>query len=181
MTYLLNIDFIFRIPIRTYLILALLTLGTMGFSNTSLEYLNYPTQVIFKCCKLIPVLIGGILIQRKQYGILDFLAAGSMCCGLSLFTLADSYMSPNFDMVGVFVISLALLCDAAIGNVQEKAMKSYNATNTEVVFYSYSIGFFYLLVIMIVSGKLFSGFTFCMQVSIKYRHKNFSFRNLLIE
>lgn len=138
----------------------------MGFSNTSLEYLNYPTQVIFKCCKLIPVLIGGILIQRKQYGVLDFLAAGSMCCGLSLFTLADSYMSPNFDSVGVFVISLALLCDAAIGNVQEKSMKNYNATNTEVVFYSYSIGFVYLFVIMVLTGKLFSGFSFCLQVNI---------------
>lgn len=154
-----------RIPIRTYLLLALLTLGTMGFSNTSLEYLNYPTQVIFKCCKLIPVLIGGILIQRKKYGVIDFLAAGSMCIGLSLFTLADSYMSPNFDMVGVFVISLALLCDALIGNVQEKAMKSHNATNTEVVFYSYSIGFVYLLLIMIVNGSLISGFKFCLSVS----------------
>ena len=36
----------------------------MGFSNASLEYLNYPTQVIFKSCKLIPVLIGGILVRR---------------------------------------------------------------------------------------------------------------------
>lgn len=34
-----------RIPISTYLLLALLTLGTMGFSNSSLGYLNYPTQV----------------------------------------------------------------------------------------------------------------------------------------
>lgn len=54
------------IPIRTYLLLALLTLGTMGLSNSSLGYLNYPTQVIFKCCKLIPVLIGSIIIQKKQ-------------------------------------------------------------------------------------------------------------------
>lgn len=35
-----------RIPIATYLLLAFLTLGTMGFSNSSLGYLNYPTQVI---------------------------------------------------------------------------------------------------------------------------------------
>lgn len=35
----------------------------MGLSNTSLGYLNYPTQVIFKCCKLIPVMIGGVFIQ----------------------------------------------------------------------------------------------------------------------
>lgn len=56
------------IPIKTYLLLALLTLGTMGLSNSSLGYLNYPTQVIFKCCKLIPVLIGSIIIQKKQVG-----------------------------------------------------------------------------------------------------------------
>lgn len=45
------------------MIIAFLTVGTMGLSNTSLGYLNYPTQVIFKCCKLIPVMIGGVFIQ----------------------------------------------------------------------------------------------------------------------
>ncbi|GFS10397.1 adenosine 3'-phospho 5'-phosphosulfate transporter 2-like [Elysia marginata] len=52
-----------RIPLKMYLLLAFLTVATMGLSNTSVGYLNYPTQVIFKCCKLIPVLVGGILIQ----------------------------------------------------------------------------------------------------------------------
>nr|CAD7407941.1 unnamed protein product [Timema poppensis] len=215
-----------KIPLKTYLVLALLTLGTMGFSNSSLGYLNYPTQVIFKCCKLIPVLIGGILIQKKSYGLLDFLAAGSMCVGLTLFTLADSQMSPNFNtlglnglrhhyrnrldqwpmpqiwapklyllapqsqkkeqrfvassanalgstcsgvvsldisipVTGVMMISCALLCDAVIGNLQEKSMKTYKATNTEVVLYSYSIGFVYLFVIMLVSGDLVKGILFC--------------------
>lgn len=149
------------IPLKTYLLLALLTLGTMGFSNSSLGYLNYPTQVIFKCCKLIPVLVGGILIQQKHYGKLDFLAAGCMCLGLTLFTLADSNVSPNFSAIGVLMISIALLCDAAIGNVQEKSMKAYKATNTEVVLYSYSVGFVYLFVIMLVTGDLSRGIAFC--------------------
>lgn len=48
---------------QTYFLLAFLTVGTMGMSNAAVGYLNYPTQVIFKCCKLIPVMIGGILIQ----------------------------------------------------------------------------------------------------------------------
>lgn len=76
-----------RIPLKTYAFLAFLTLGTMGLSNYSLGYLNYPTQVIFKCCKLVPVLIGSILIQKKQHGPLDFLAAIAMCIGLAAFTL----------------------------------------------------------------------------------------------
>lgn len=54
------------------MIIAFLTVGTMGLSNTSLGYLNYPTQVIFKCCKLIPVMIGGVFIQGKLVLLLDY-------------------------------------------------------------------------------------------------------------
>lgn len=81
------------IPLKTYALLAFLTLGTMGLSNSSLGYLNYPTQVIFKCCKLIPVLIGSILIQKKKHGPLDFLAATVMCVGLTAFTLGKYELS----------------------------------------------------------------------------------------
>ena len=34
-----------KVPLRTYTLLALTTVATMGFSNASLGYLNYPTQV----------------------------------------------------------------------------------------------------------------------------------------
>jgi adenosine 3'-phospho 5'-phosphosulfate transporter B3 len=64
------------------------------------------------------------------------------------------------------MISSALLCDAAIGNVQEKSMKAYKATNTEVVLYSYSIGFVYLFLIMLVTGDLGRGMAFCSLVGL---------------
>lgn len=154
-----------RIPLKIYALLALLTLGTMGLSNSSLGYLNYPTQVIFKCCKLIPVLVGSVVIQGKTHGPLDFLAALCMCVGLTLFTLADSLVSPSFNTFGVVMICMALLCDAAIGNVQEKAMREYSASSNEIVFWSYGIGFIYLFVVMLLSGSLYSGIVFCSKVS----------------
>nr|XP_005305230.2 adenosine 3'-phospho 5'-phosphosulfate transporter 2 isoform X3 [Chrysemys picta bellii] len=89
-----------RIPGKTYMIIAFLTVGTMGLSNTSLGYLNYPTQVIFKCCKLIPVMIGGVFIQGKRYNIADVSAAMCMSLGLIWFTLADSTIAPNFNLTG---------------------------------------------------------------------------------
>uniref|UniRef100_A0A1B6CZP9 Adenosine 3'-phospho 5'-phosphosulfate transporter 2 n=1 Tax=Clastoptera arizonana TaxID=38151 RepID=A0A1B6CZP9_9HEMI len=140
----------------------------MGFSNSSLGYLNYPTQVIFKCCKLIPCLVGSIIIQQKRYKPMDYLAAMCLSIGLTLFTLADSMVSPNFNMIGVLMISCALLCDAVIGNVQEKFMKSYGASNTEVVLYSYGIGFAYLLLVMLSTGGLFKGIEFCSQMPVVY-------------
>jgi len=148
------------VPIRIYLLLAFLTLGTMGLSNYSLEYLNYPMQVIFKSCKLIPVLIGSILIQKKKHNAMDFIAAFAMCIGLIFFTLADSKVSPRFSSYGVIIISFALVFDAVIGNVQELAMKKHKASNSEVVFYSYGIGFLYLFVFMAISGDFVDGFQF---------------------
>ena len=151
----------------------------MGLSNGSLPYLNYPTQVMFKCCKLIPVLIGGILIQGKVYNIYDMSASVMMSLGLILFTLADVQVQPSFQMIGVVLITGALIADAAIGNVQEKQMKTYKASNVEVsyclricfvgklnqlsfkvVLYSYSIGFVYILIGELLFGNFFQALRF---------------------
>ncbi|CAG9561007.1 unnamed protein product [Danaus chrysippus] len=156
-----------KVPIKTYALLAALTLGTMSLSNLALSYLNYPTQLIFKSCKLIPVMAGSIIILGKRYGFLDYLAAIVMCIGLTMFTLADSQTSPNFDSFGVVVISLALFCDAIIGNVQEKAMKQFQATNNEVVFFSYAIACGYLIVITMSTGIMIDGYYYCSKNWIK--------------
>ncbi|XP_032874924.1 adenosine 3'-phospho 5'-phosphosulfate transporter 2 isoform X1 [Amblyraja radiata] len=152
-----------RIPWKTYMLIAFLTVGTMGLSNTSLGYLNYPTQIIFKCCKLIPVMIGGVFIQGKRYNFTDISAALCMSFGLIWFTLADTKVTPNFNFVGITLISMALCADAAIGNVQEKAMKLHNGSNSEMVLYSYSIGFVYILMGLFCTRGLSPAFVFCSQ------------------
>lgn len=56
-----------------------------------------------------------------------------MSLGLILFSLADSQVVPNFDYRGYIMILMALIADAVIGNVQEKTLKLYGATNSEMV------------------------------------------------
>ncbi|XP_068201450.1 adenosine 3'-phospho 5'-phosphosulfate transporter 2 isoform X2 [Palaemon carinicauda] len=149
-----------KIPLKVYIAIAILTVGTMGFSNSSVGYLNYPTQVIFKSCKLIPVMIGSIIILGKSYNFLEVLACLCMCIGLTWFTLADSTVQPTFSLTGVMLVSMALLCDAIIGNVQEGAMKKYNEGTTHVVFYSYSIGFVIIFIGLLLSDQLISAISF---------------------
>lgn len=96
-------------PMKLHNLCAFLAVATTALSHGSLEFLNYPTQVIFKSCKLIPVLLGGILIQGKKYGLSDFIGAALMGAGLIWFTLVDVSVSPNFHLAGVAMISLALV------------------------------------------------------------------------
>ncbi|KAI6191766.1 UAA transporter domain containing protein [Aphelenchoides bicaudatus] len=132
----LTTDCIRRIPYKMYFQLAFYTCATMGLSNASVG---------------------------KRFNRYDVSAACLMSFGLILFTLADSSVSPNFDPRGYIMVCLALVADAIIGNVQEKEMKKHNASNSEVVFYSYSIGSIYILVGILASGEIFPAFTFFAQ------------------
>ncbi|CAH8671351.1 Adenosine 3'-phospho 5'-phosphosulfate transporter 2 [Schistosoma haematobium] len=146
--------------IHLYAIVAVLTLGSIALSNASVGFLNYPTQVIFKCCKMIPVLLGGVLIQGRRYSIYEVLAVLLMTLGLICFTLVDVSIQPKFTLFGVFLVSLALCCDGALGNFQEIIMKKYVRSNSEILFYSYSLGFCLLASVLTISGNLLPSFYF---------------------
>lgn len=69
----------------------------------------------------------------KKYSWIDATAACTMSIGLAVFILGDNKVSPMFNSTGYMMISAALLCDAVIGNVQEKFLKHYKASNNEMV------------------------------------------------
>lgn len=112
-------------------------------------------------CRRLPVFRLVRLHAGKKYGLLDLLAAVLMSVGLSAFILTDTQISPTFSRLGVLYITGALLMDACIGNVQEKAMKEHSTSNIEIVFFSYSMGVGLLLVLLLCSGELISAFQFC--------------------
>lgn len=94
------------------------------------------------------------------------------------------------------MISMALVADAVIGNVQEKSIRNYSASNSEVVslgpfdpfltnylpgslyasvialflncqvLYSYSLGSLYILIGLLFSGQFFEAFYFFAEVRV---------------
>lgn len=69
----------------------------------------------------------------KRYSLYDIVACLCMTIGLIFFTLADSQVQPEFDPLGVWLVCCALIADAVIGNVQEKALKEHKPSNSEMV------------------------------------------------
>ena len=120
---------------------------TMALSNVAVQYLNYPTQVVFKSCKTIPVMLLGVFYYGKKYNGLEYLAMLSLSVGMIAFTLGDRAVNtPQWSSTGIpespfpssapfysnrllavcvcvssglVLISLALAADGLIGNVQE--------------------------------------------------------------
>ena len=55
----------------------------------SLSYLTYPTRVMFKSSKVIPVMLASVVIAGRRYSLGEYMAALLLVAGITMFTLAD--------------------------------------------------------------------------------------------
>jgi adenosine 3'-phospho 5'-phosphosulfate transporter B3 len=90
-----------KAPHLQHAIIGCLSFATMFLSNQSLLTLNYPTQTLFKSAKLIPVMIGALVINKKKFHILEYAGAACLLAGLVAFTLTDINVTPKSVQTGV--------------------------------------------------------------------------------
>ena len=60
----------------------------MVASNESLQFVPYPTAVLAKSCKLIPTMVMGTLVERRQYSSKQWLSSISISVGIAMFNLS---------------------------------------------------------------------------------------------
>ncbi|KAK8974298.1 hypothetical protein V6N11_034664 [Hibiscus sabdariffa] len=141
-------------------------MGSHGLTKGSLAFLNYPAQLMFKSTKVLPVMVMGALIPglRQKYPAHEYVSAILLVLGLILFTLADAQTSPNFSVIGVVMITGALVMDSFLGNLQE-AIFTLNSETTqmEMLFCSTVVGLPFLIPPMLLTGELFKAWSSCSQ------------------
>lgn len=151
-------------PWKTYVKLSAVLMGSHGLTKGSLAFLNYPAQLMFKSTKVLPVMIMGAFIPglRRKYPAHEYVSAILLVVGLILFTLADAHTSPNFSMIGVVMVSGALIMDSFLGNLQE-AIFTLNpeTTQMEMLFCSTVMGLPFLIPPMLLTGELFTAWNSC--------------------
>ncbi|KAG9453207.1 hypothetical protein H6P81_006111 [Aristolochia fimbriata] len=153
-------------PWRTYVKLSAVLMGSHGLTKGSLAFLNYPAQLMFKSTKVLPVMIMGAFIPglRRKYPLHEYLSAVLLVVGLILFTLADAQSSPNFSVIGVIMVSGALIMDSFLGNLQEAIFKvNPETTQMEMLFCSTVVGLPFLIPPMLLTGELFTAWKSCSQ------------------
>ena len=75
-------------------------------SNIALSYINYPTKVVFRSCKLIPTMMIAMAYNKKRVHWFEFMFGGFISLGMIFFAAADFTVYPNFDFLGKLVASV---------------------------------------------------------------------------
>jgi len=83
--------------------------------------------------------------------------------GLIGISMSDKKSNNKFDASGVILSIVSLMFDAVASNLQEKALDSYGATQTEVISVMYFIGMLIMATIALFTGQLYRGISQCIQ------------------
>ncbi|KAK5975716.1 hypothetical protein GCK32_006662 [Trichostrongylus colubriformis] len=144
------------VPTKMYGICAASYLGAMICSNQALQYLPYPTQVLAKSCKPIPVLVFGVLFAGKKYSWRKYVFIFMIVVGVALFLYKDK-KSSNEKQVGIgeLLLLLSLTMDGTTTSIQDRINKSYKRSTLSMMFFMNFFSTIYLMVGLFVTGELF--------------------------
>lgn len=102
----------------------------------ALKYVNFPTQVLAKSTKIIPVMIMGKIISRTKYEFHEYLTAVMISIGMILFLTGsadESKASPTTTLTGLFLLVIYLLFDSFTSNWQDYLTKNYSITSMQMM------------------------------------------------
>lgn len=140
-----------------------------GLTNKSLEYLNYPTQVIFKSMKLITVMIGSLVILNQRFTIFEYVSAVALVLSAILFSLGDVSTAPEVTgYTGIVIVCLSLVADALHSNTQEQLLKQYKSSILEAMLYTNLFAALMSWVWVIITGEFMPAYEFCAAQPIAY-------------
>ena len=142
-----------KAPLKSYTFLTLCLMTSSGLSNISLNFINFPTKVIFRSCKLIPTMIIATIINKRIFSTIEYLCAFSISLGLIVFTVVDWTLAPVFHPIGILFVSISVFADAILPNMQEQLFRK-GSSRLEVTCYTNLFTLIIMTITSFMSGDL---------------------------
>lgn len=140
-------------PLSAYPLLTMCLLASSALSNMSLNYINFPTKVVFRSCKLIPTMMIASVIHKKVFNCTEYICAFAVCAGLVLFAAADWELRPSFNPIGLGLVSMSVCADSILPNAQERLFR-LGSSRLEVTLYTNVFTLIVMTCTTLLSGDL---------------------------
>ncbi|KDQ09891.1 hypothetical protein BOTBODRAFT_58416 [Botryobasidium botryosum FD-172 SS1] len=131
-----------RTILLQYFQCALLVTSASPFGFAALSHISYPTMVLGKSCKLVPVMIMNVLLYRRRFAPHKYLVVSLVTLGITMFMYfgdsahgkgASSNASSSVWGLTLLVINLAI--DGAINSTQDEIFTRYRVTGQQMMFW----------------------------------------------
>lgn len=130
--------------------------GSLGspFGYAALKHINFPTMILGKSCKLVPVMLMNWIVYRKRFEAYKYLTVALITIGVSGFMLFEPHRSGKAEAAnsiwGLFLLLVNLMIDGATNSWQDQMFIFYKIKSLQMMFFmslfSASIMFSWLLI-----------------------------------
>lgn len=142
----------------------------------ALKYISFPTQVLAKASKVIPVMLMGKLVSRKSYEYWEYLTAVLISVGVSMFLLSsDGHKHPSTvtTFSGVVILAGYIVFDSFTSNWQDNLFR-YKMSSVQMMFGVNLFSCLFTVGSLLEQGALFEA------VAFMARHSEFAFHAVLL-
>uniref|UniRef100_G3NK78 Solute carrier family 35 member B4 n=1 Tax=Gasterosteus aculeatus aculeatus TaxID=481459 RepID=G3NK78_GASAC len=142
------------IPVRNYVIMVTMFFTVSVINNYALNFnIAMPLHMIFRSGSLIANMILGIIILKKRYSASKYLSIALVSAGIFICTIMsakqvnvanegseeESFYAFVRWLIGIGMLTFALLMSARMGIFQETLYKQYGKHSKEALFYNHCL------------------------------------------
>ncbi|KAG0030136.1 UDP-galactose transporter [Podila clonocystis] len=157
--------------IGKYMQVAFLSVIASPFSYAALKHIDYPTMILTKSCKLIPVMFMNILLYRRKFPTYKYVCVALVTLGVSGFMLLapmDEHKSKkgvvNSSLYGLFLVIINLTLDGVTNSTQDQIFHAFRVSGQQMMCFMnlFMSGYMTLwLLFNPVNTELASAIAFC--------------------
>ncbi|KAH8548649.1 UAA transporter [Umbelopsis sp. PMI_123] len=116
------------------------------FGYAALKHIDYPTMILGKSCKLVPVMLMNVVLYRRKFPLHKYVCVAMITAGVSMFMLyhpvgENKKGAAANSLWGLFLLTMNLVVDGVINATQDQVFHSYKglASGQHMMFYMNAI------------------------------------------
>lgn len=140
-----------------------------AFTSLSLASgVSFPIVTLAKSGKMIPVMVGSLLLGGASYTLREYLSVLAIIAGTAAVSMGKKSAAGENSLIGLSFIALSLTCDGITGGLQKKMMKESAAVGVkpkpyDFMFWTNLYMGMAALVISVFLGEFQNGIEYCIQ------------------
>lgn len=153
-------------PLWKYLIVSLSNVYASSCQYEALKYVSFPVQMLGKSFKMMPVMLWGMLISSKTYGMRDWMVALAVTLGSTEFLMTGpttSKVDSGSSFKGFALLGAFLVLDGLTSTLQEKLFKEHKTSKYNQMLYINLLSACVSFITLLSTGSLFPSFAFAAE------------------
>jgi adenosine 3'-phospho 5'-phosphosulfate transporter B2 len=164
-------------PLHSYAAVSIGNLVASTCQYDSLKYISFALQTLAKCCKMLPVMVWGVVIRRKRYSTAEVAVALSVVGGCAMFMFSGSILSravssnaqqssllggvhDKYYAVGISLLVAYLAFDGFASTWQDRLFAGYHMDTSNQVLYTALCSTALSFCVLVASRDLFGATDF---------------------